>query len=44
MASILPGNRHPAQGNDLLLRETNHRCGNDLQLVVGLLALQSRRR
>ena len=28
---------------DLLLRETNHRCSNDLQLVVGLLALQSRR-
>ena len=29
--------------HDLLLRETNHRCSNDLQLVVGLLALQSRR-
>lgn len=29
--------------NELLLRETNHRCGNDLQLVVSLLALQSRR-
>ena len=28
---------------ELLLRETVHRCGNDLQLVVGLLALQSRR-
>jgi two-component sensor histidine kinase len=27
---------------DLLLRETNHRCSNDLQLVVGLLSLQSR--
>ncbi len=32
-----------AQGDDLLLRETNHRCCNDLQLVVSLLALQSRR-
>ncbi len=31
------------QGDDLLLRETNHRCSNDLQLVVSLLALQSRR-
>jgi len=29
--------------DDLLLRETNHRCSNDLQLVVSLLALQSRR-
>ena len=28
---------------DLLLRETNHRCANDLQLVVSLLSLQSRR-
>ena len=27
---------------ELLLRETNHRCSNDLQLVVSLLALQSR--
>ena len=27
----------------LLLRETNHRCSNDLQLVVSLLALQSLR-
>jgi two-component sensor histidine kinase len=30
-------------GDDLLLRETNHRCSNDLQLVVSLLALQSQR-
>lgn len=29
--------------HELLLRETNHRCGNDLQLVVSLLALQGRR-
>lgn len=28
---------------DLLLRETNHRCSNDLQLVVSLLHLQSQR-
>lgn len=28
---------------DLLLRETNHRCSNDLQMVVSLLALESRR-
>jgi two-component sensor histidine kinase len=27
---------------ELLLRETNHRCHNDLQLVVGLLRLQGR--
>lgn len=34
--------RRTSQNDDLLLRETNHRCSNDLQLVVGLLALQSR--
>lgn len=34
----------PVPGDvDLLLRETHHRCSNDLQLVVGLLDLQSRR-
>lgn len=35
--------RQPTQSDDLLLRETNHRCSNDLQLVVSLLSLQSRR-
>ena len=38
-----PASRRPATNDDLLLRETNHRCSNDLQLVVSLLALQSRR-
>lgn len=32
----------PEEHATLLLRETNHRCANDLQLVVSLLALQSR--
>lgn len=32
-----------SQPSDLLLREMGHRCVNDLQLVVSLLALQSRR-
>ena len=31
------------EDHDLLLRETNHRCSNDLQLVVSLLSLQSQR-
>ena len=35
--------RQPPLGADLLLRETNHRASNDLQLVVSLLGLQSRR-
>ena len=43
VAAVSPGPRQPAQGDDLLLRETNHRCSNDLQLVVSLLGLQSRR-
>ena len=43
-ATILsPGPRPSALADDLLLRETNHRCSNDLQLVVSLLGLQSRR-
>ncbi|MDQ0839430.1 sensor histidine kinase [Sphingomonas faeni] len=35
--------RRSVRDSDLLLRETNHRCSNDLQLVVGLLSLQSQR-
>ncbi len=35
------GFRYP--DDDLLLEETNHRCSNDLQMVVSLLALQSSR-
>jgi two-component sensor histidine kinase len=38
-----PPPRTAALNHDLLLRETNHRCINDLQLVVSLLAVQSRR-
>lgn len=43
MAMSSPSLRHLPHGDDLLLRETNHRCANDLQLVVSLLGLQSRR-
>lgn len=43
MARNLASQWQADQRNDLLLRETNHRCSNDLQLVVSLLALQSRR-
>ena len=39
----ISGIRRAATGDDLLLQETKHRCSNDLQLVVSLLALQSRR-
>lgn len=35
--------RPAVRDDDLLLRETNHRCSNDLAMVVSLLALQSRR-
>ena len=38
-----PGSRAADPSDDLLLRETRHRCANDLQLVVSLLSLQSRR-
>src|SRR6476646_7449566 len=30
-------------GDDFLLRAANHRCSNDLQLIISLLALQARR-
>jgi two-component sensor histidine kinase len=43
LRTISPSPRPSIQDDDLLLRETNHRCSNDLQLVVSLLALQSRR-
>jgi two-component sensor histidine kinase len=35
--------RLPVRDDDLLLQEVIHRCGNDLQLVVSLLGIQSRR-
>jgi len=41
--TLNPVLRLKASHDDLLLRETNHRCSNDLQLVVSLLAIQSRR-
>lgn len=43
LSMTYPAPRTSVQRDELLLRETNHRCSNDLQLVVGLLALQSRR-
>ena len=36
------GPRPAASHEELLLRETHHRCNNDLQLIVGLLSMQSR--
>ena len=42
-ATMSLSSRQPMQSDDLLLRETNHRCANDLQLIVSLLGLQSRR-
>ena len=42
MAGLTTGQR-PAPDPELLLRETNHRCANDLQLVVSLLSLQGQR-
>jgi two-component sensor histidine kinase len=35
--------RSAGSHDDLLLRETHHRCTNDLQLVMGMLSLQSRK-
>ncbi len=44
MANIaVDGAQRHSKTNDLLLQETNHRCSNDLQLVVSLLALESKR-
>lgn len=43
VAPTFSGPRALVPDEDLLLRETNHRCSNDLQLVVSLLGLQSRR-
>jgi len=39
----MAGSGPAMRDGELLLRETNHRCSNDLQLVVSLLGLQSRR-
>lgn len=41
--NVAGATRRSVRDSDLLLRETNHRCSNDLQLVVGLLSLQSQR-
>jgi two-component sensor histidine kinase len=38
-----PYSYRPTANDDLLLRETYHRSSNDLQLVVSLLSMQSRR-
>lgn len=43
MATTPSDARQRGPGEDLLLSETNHRWSNDLQLIVGLLALQGRR-
>lgn len=43
LSTTTPAPRLSGTHDDLLLRETHHRCSNDLQLVVGLLSLQSRR-
>ena len=37
-----PRSRHAEAPHELLLRELNHRCANDLQLVVSMLGLQAR--
>lgn len=43
VATTTPDVPQSLQRDDLLLREMSHRCNNDLQLVVSLLRLQSRR-
>lgn len=43
LLTTAPALQESSSHDDLLLRETHHRCSNDLQLVVGLLSLQSRR-
>lgn len=43
MRAAIADLRLPVTTGDLLLRETHHRCSNDLQLIVSLLSLQSRR-
>lgn len=43
VATMSPGMRHSVQSDNLLLRETNLRRANDLQLIVSLRGLQSRR-
>ncbi|MDB5713591.1 MAG: hypothetical protein JWO15_988 [Sphingomonadales bacterium] len=42
LVNISASNRHLRPSDDLLRRETNHRCSNDLQMVVSMLELQSR--
>lgn len=43
MEAALSDPRQYPLSEELLVRETNHRWSNDLQLVIGLLALQGRR-
>ncbi|RZL17628.1 MAG: hypothetical protein EOP64_13555 [Sphingomonas sp.] len=43
LLTTAPALQESSSHDDLLLSETHHRCSNDLQLVVGLLSLQSRR-
>ena len=42
-AHLVSAGQAQAQRTDLLLQETIHRGSNDLQMIVGLLTLQSRR-
>jgi two-component sensor histidine kinase len=43
MRAAIADSQPSAMIGELLLRETHHRCSNDLQLIVSLLSLQSRR-